>query len=220
MTRVAVMGGERRELVTPIGLRLIDGFTGKDPIGRVGVVVDREEPAGVWTELTDVKPVRSASGIIACPQLDRVADVAAAPARRYRLRVTAEFYRPFYDPMKNGVEFDGFAYSDENVPAGYAQQVAQLILLPSPAYPFPAHVAVLRGVVKFGSTPVADAVISEGGRETALADERGEFALPLRWVAPNAATPIDAEDRWTGRTGTIVILIPMALGVNQTITIT
>jgi len=219
MTQFAVISGERQELVTPIALRLIDGFTGGDPVGRVNVTIEVEAGPGVWRPL-EVKPVVSASGLIAFPQLDRVADVASAPARKYRLLVTADFYRPLYDPLKNAVEFDGFPYNDENVPSSYAKQVTQLILIPSPTYPFPSHVPVLRGVVQFGARPVPGAIVTEGPRETALSDDRGEFALPLRWVAPNTPTPIDAEDKATGRTGTILVMIPMALGINQTITIT
>ena len=147
--------------------------------------------------------------------------MVGVPPRHYRFRLVARLYRPFYGANSDGIEFDAFPYSDIEPPSVFATHLTDVVLTPSPAYPFPTHVPVLRGVVvDLAGDPVRDAVVSEGNRERVLTDERGEFALPLRWVADNVATPIDAEDQRTGRTGTIVIVLPGALGISQTMTVT
>ncbi|MGH9719392.1 MAG: hypothetical protein ACRD8O_04220 [Bryobacteraceae bacterium] len=211
---------ERVEMFTPIAFRLLDDFTGLAPIGSSQYFLDLSDGVGGWLPLTQ-QPRRSARGILAYPRLDRRLEVIGAPPRHYRFRLTADLYRPFYLANLDGIEFDSFPYNDVEPPAAFAAVTTDVVLTPAAQYPYPAHVPVLRGVVEDAAGErVRDVIVTEGIRERVLTDERGEFALPLRWVPENTPTPIDAEDQRTGRTGTIMIAIPAALGISQTITIT
>ena len=53
-----------------------------------------------------------------------------------------------------------------------------------------------------------------------LSDERGVFALPLRWPAPGSMVTVDALDHRTGLSGQITIDFPADLGEGHDITIT
>lgn len=219
MTAWRTEPAERRELFTPIALQLRDDFTGLAPQGPISTFVDLREGLATWRPQTH-QPVVTARGVLTYPQLDRRAEVVGVPPRRYRFRLAARFYRPFYGATADGIEFDAFAYNDVEPPPTFATQLTDVVLTPSVAYPFPTHVPVLRGVVHdLANAPVRDVVVSEGVRERVLTDERGEFALPLRWVVEGMLTPIDGEDLRTGRTGTILIVLPVALGITHTIII-
>ncbi|HMG72713.1 MAG TPA: hypothetical protein VK582_04370 [Pyrinomonadaceae bacterium] len=239
MTRWRDLPGERLETYSPVGLIPTDAFTTREPFGRIKVMLDIREANGVWRQ-TDVKEIRTASGVIAYPGLGRSATVFCQPARRYRLRVEAEFYLPLYtktaEGTLEGIEFDGFPYNDTYPPKNYPAQAAdfpdylksvlrKLWLVPAPNYPFPNHVRVLRGVVVESNTErsVAGAEVSWGNKEIALTDKRGAFGLPLRVKGIEHLTEeqkIDANDRQVPlRQGTIKIIIPKALGTNQRIPI-
>ena len=233
------MPGEGLEMYSPIGLIPTDFFTSKEPLGRIKVLVDIRESNNKWRQ-TDIKEVRTASGVIAFPGLGRSAVVFCQPPRRYRVRVEAEFYLPLYtktaDGTLEGIEFDGFAYNDALPPKNYPTQAAdfpaylesvlrKLWLVPAPNYAFPNHVRVLRGLVVDGNTrqPVRGAEVNWGNKETALTDEKGAFGLPLRVKEAKHLTEeqkIDANDRQTTpRQGMIKIIIPDALGTNKVIPI-
>jgi hypothetical protein len=79
---------------------------------------------------------------------------------------------------------------------------------------------VLRGaVIAAAQEPVADAEVMFSNVERVLADERGEFALPLRFTALNVSVVIDALHQRTGRHGSISVSLPAALRTSQTIAI-
>lgn len=204
-------------LYAAIGLRLIDDITGGAPFGRIQSLLDVSDGAGGWRE-TSIRAVVTPGGVLAYVALERKADPAAAPSRRYRVRVEADFYQPEYRRTTDGVEFDAYPYNDTNQPAQYPKEPQDLALLPAPGYPFPTHVPVLRGVVVDGATgaPVADAWVSDGLTEHALSDQSGAFGLPLRWTSAGVPTPIDATDR-LGRTGTIIVTLPGDLSHSNSI---
>lgn len=219
MTPYRVLAGETRLLFSPIGLRLVDEFTGAGPLGRVRAFLDRQDAAGDW-HVTHVRPVTTPGGVLTYPGLERRAQPVGLPARRYRVRIEADFYRSFYRAQLDGIEFDAFPYNDTNPPATVATMPQDELLLPSSEYPFPTHVRVLRGaVVDLGGTPVADVLVSQGGLERVLTDERGTYALPLRWAPEGVPLLVDAIDQRTGRTGARAITLPQDLGTNQEIII-
>ncbi|HEY9284395.1 MAG TPA: hypothetical protein VIP46_13145, partial [Pyrinomonadaceae bacterium] len=169
----------------------------------------------------------------------RARDVAASAARTYRVRLRAEFYLPLYVKTPggtlDGIEFECFPYNDANPPANYPKTPAEfpdylkavlkkVWLVPAPNYPFPDGVFVLRGAVVRAGTgePVAGAEVSWGNREKVLTAEKGAFGLPLRVTKKEHVTDpqkIDARDPRTSHEGTISIIVPQAVGTNQTITV-
>ncbi len=208
---------ERIFLYSPIGLRLVDDFTGEAPVGRVTAMLDLSDGAGGWRP-TEIRAVQTLSGFLAYPGLERRADAAGTP-RRYRIRLAAEFYRPAYPAPAEGFEFDAFPYND-GAPPAVAGELRGAPLLPTVNYPFPVHVPVLRGrVVDAAGEGVEGAEVACAHEERALCDGQGEFALPLRWVAPHTPVEIDAIDAATGRLGTIFVTLPASLSKSQTIAI-
>ena len=220
MNLYRVLAGETAVLYSPVGLRLLDEFTGDAPLGPVRAFLDRRLAPGVW-EPAALPAVTTPGGVITYPGLERRRLAAGSPARRYRVRLEADFYRPFYRRIDEGVEFDAFPYNDTNPPQIISSMPRDELLVPASAYPFPTHVRVLRGaVVDAAGAPVADVVVSQGGLERVLTDERGAYALPLRWAAEGVPLPVDATDLRTGRTGMRPVTLPQDLGKNQEITIT
>jgi hypothetical protein len=210
---------DRRELTTPIALRLQDEFSGDSPAGKVTLKLDVQD-GGNWRE-TDRAPSITASGIYTYPNLERRAAPIGLPPRRYRVRITADRYRPRYLRIIDAIEFDAWPGNDDVPPSTFATTVQSEALWPSANYPFPTHVPVLRGrVTDATGVPVPNVVVREGLRETVLTDERGEYALPLRWVPPAVPTVIDAEDLRTLRTDSQMVVLPASLGVSTNFIIT
>lgn len=208
---------ERRALYSPIGLRLVDEFTGNPPLGRVSAELDREVSPGVWQPI-DVEAVLTPSGIFTWPGLGRRWQPASAPTRRFRARVTAERYRPEYLQSADGLEFDAPPWDDDNPPSPITAGPIDLYLFPATAYEFPTWVRVLRGFVQDSSgAPVSNVVVNQTTVEFALTDERGTFSLPLRWATHGQV--IDAVDARTGRAGSHVLNLPADLQSSVTITI-
>lgn len=219
MSTWRILPGERAEMYSPIGLWLRDEFTEDAPLGRVQVQLDIRDLAGVW-RATDIRPVITPSGILTYPALGRRGEALNQPPRRYRVRIEAEFYRPLYNALADGVEFDAFPYNDTTPPQNAPNNAQDLLLLPASNYPFDLHIPILRGnVVDAAGDAVANVLVSQGGIERVLTDERGTFSLPLRWVQENVATPIDAVDQRTGRIGSIPIQLPGSLQQSQQIVI-
>jgi hypothetical protein len=241
MTRWRLLPGEPIELYSPVGLRLIDDFTGGPPVGWVRARLELHNGSGGW-QVTDIKARSTLSNILAYPGLERHADVVGQLPRRYRVQLEAEFYRPvyrmipagpvlgppYYRETADGIEFDAFPYNDAYPPTDYTVNQPQAITLqarevelaPAVNYPFPTHVRILRGnVVDASNEPVVDAEVRRGNIERVSSGEHGAFALPLRWTPKEASVSIDAIDHHTGRTGSITITLPQALGRSQTITV-
>ena len=208
---------EHVSLYSPAGLRLIDDFTGRAPLGRVGVRLDRQVSPGVWAP-TDIEGLLPSSSILCWPGLGRHGEPASAPTRRYRARVEAEHYRPGYLQSADGIEFDAPPWDDDNPPVPVTTGPQDVYLFPATAYGFPTHVRVLHGLVEdAGGGPVANVLVHQATAERTLSDERGAFTLPLRWAA--AGLVVDAVDVRTGRTGSHLLSLPADLQSNVTITI-
>jgi len=210
---------QRTQLYSPIGLRLVDDLTGGTPRGRIDVYLDARDAGGNWNT-TDIVAVKTSSGVVTYPGLERHANVTGLPSRHYRVRLKPEFYIPLYQRNSDGIEFDAFPYNDENPPSTMVTGTQDAVLTPAPNYEIEGHIPVLRGVVVDSTNnPVPNAMVTEGAKERVLTDSRGTFALPLRWVKQNVPTPVDAADERTGRTGTISIQLPDSLSKSQKIQI-
>lgn len=222
MSRIRLFPGETTRVYSFIGLQLIDDFTGDAPIGRVKALLDIRD-GNTWRP-TGIAPVLTASGALVYPKLGRVPNPAAQPDQRFRVRVEAEFYRPRYTAPAEGFEFVVRPHNDSNPPASVPLGMTKEILFPAANYPFPAEVPVLRGrVVALGpgglKLPVPGTRVSEDGRQTVLTDDRGEYALPVRWKKPGVAFPVDAAHPPTGRTGTVSVTLPGDIERSRDITI-
>jgi hypothetical protein len=219
------MTAERTFVLSPIGLLPVDDFTGGAPVGWLRAILDRFEDRD-WRP-TDLRAMLTPRGVLAYPGLERRANAAAA-AVRYRVRLEAEFYVPFYPPRRDGsdpgaFEFDARPYNEATQPAGQAPTPAPLVkalLLPAANYPFPPEVPVLRGVVLLAAShqPVARATVRRGNTERVLTNDRGEFGLPLRWtkLKPPVVLPFEAEFGNSGPKDTINVRLPDDLGKSQT----
>jgi hypothetical protein len=211
------LASERSALYSPIGLRLVDDFTGQLPVGRIGVQLDRQVAINVW-ELTDLAVVRTLSGVLTWPGLGREWEPASSPTRRFRARVRADQYRPAYLQSADGLEFDAPPWNDTNPPVPITTGPVDLYLFPSTAYGFPTWVRVLHGFVQDATgVPVANVLVQQATAERTLTDERGTFSLPLRWAASGQV--VDALDTRNGRSGSHVLNLPGDLQGSLTITV-
>lgn len=203
---------------SPVGLRLLDDLTNLPPFGNLQAILDIKDASGNWQQ-TSILPAMSSDAVLTYPGLERHAIVTGLPARDYRVRLIADYYIPYYRINTDGIVFTAYPFNDENPPAAFAKVPADTVLLPAKNYPFPPNVPVLRGVVVDATgKAVQDAAVTQGNTERVVTDEKGRFALPLRWVVPNTNTPIDASSR-SAQTGSITIQIPADLGKSQTISI-
>ncbi|WP_428268701.1 carboxypeptidase-like regulatory domain-containing protein [Haliangium sp.] len=206
--------------VSQVAVRLVDEFTGEAPIGPVGARLEAKDDAGQWHRADHARCVLTPSAVVVCPGLERHTRVATpVQPRRYRLVIEAKHYLPLYPSAgAGGLELDVYPNDDAHPPP-VPSAPQDLYLVPAPSYPFASQIRVLRGrVVDQGGVPVAGAFVREGSRERVLTDDRGEFGLPLRWPAQSATLSIDADDR-AGRTGSLPITLPAALGQGQTVVI-
>lgn len=219
MTIWQAIPGEQRQIYSPIGLRLIDDFTGLAPQGSVRASLDVRNANGEWRP-TGIGFTRTPSDVIIYPGLGRSANVALQPAFHYRVRLEAAFYRPEYLTLQDGIEFDAHPYDDDTPPAVMASLPDNTFLIPATNYPYPSHVRVVRGqVVDTVGDPVANVEITEGGGERVLSDERGTFSLPLRWPPFVSAVQIDAMDFRAGRSGQLNINLPADLASGHVVVI-
>jgi hypothetical protein len=211
------VGSEHIALYSPLGLRLVDDFTGRAPLGDVSARLDRQVSVGVW-EPTSIKAVLTPSSILTWPGLGRELEPVSAPTRRYRVRLEGALYRPAYLEALDGIEFDAPPWDDDNAPVPATTGPKDAYLLPAGSYGFPTWVRVLRGQVEdVSGGPVANVLVSQAGVERVLTDERGAFALPLRWATTGQV--VQASDARTGRNGSHVLNLPADLQSNVTITI-
>lgn len=217
--RWRVIDGARTATYGQLGLQPVDELTGGAPFGRIQATLYISDGIGGWS-LTDIKPATTSRGILAYPKLERRGVAAGQPARKYRVQLEAEFYRPVYRAQIDGLEFDVFPYNDAIAPQFASQQRAvEVKLAPATNYPFPSHVPVIRGLVTHVGIPVPDVEVAVSNVERVLTDERGAFSLPVRWKPNNAQFPIDAMNHRTGHSGTLQVKLPLALGKNQIINI-
>ena len=210
---------ERQHLYGAVGLRLVDLLTGAAPLGRVDPELD-VEVAGNWLPAA-ARILVTSTGIVTAPGLEKHAHPATVPVpRRYRIRLTAQLYRPLYRVTTDGFEFDAFAYDDSSPPPVYQRAATEVVLVPDAAYPFPAHLRVLHGsVADPAGAPVVDAIVTEAANDRAVTDERGVFALPLRTAPLGQPVAITATHVRSARTGSIQVTLPADLARSQTITV-
>jgi hypothetical protein len=212
-----VLGSEHSALYSPIGLRLVDDFTGRSPLGRLSARLDRQVSPGVWAATT-LEAILTPSNTFTWPGLGRASDPLSAPTRHYRARIAAEQYRAGYLQNADGVEFDAPPWNDTNRPNPMTGGPLDLYLFPAPIYAFPTWVRVLRGFVQDATgAPVVNVLVRQAAVERALTDERGTFALPLRWATTGQT--VDAIDVRTGRSGSHVLNLPADLQSSLTITV-
>jgi hypothetical protein len=207
-----------------VWFRLLDDFTSRAPIEQVTVRLDQQDGTG-WTPLDDVRATVTTGGMVAFPGLDR-RPAAGLPPRRFRVRIESEYYRPLYRQLASGVEFQTTPVDvDDPAPPPVLRQ--DLVLLPSVTYPYPAHVYTVRGEIRTqAGAPVEDVVVSNRVQigtamraELTLTDDRGAFALALRFVAAGKTARVTAIDRRTQRTGTVNVAVPGDLRRSQLVTI-
>jgi hypothetical protein len=223
MTFVAIRGATRRTF-SPIGIELVDdvltspvGPTSAPPIGAVRAFLDEDDGVGGFRPTT-AKPQITSQAIVTFPGVGRHPRPAVAPAITYRVRIEADVYRPLYLASAAGIQFVAQPWNDEE-PATVVPTFARAILLPAFHYQFPSYMPVLRGeVVDPAGDPVANALVVEGVNARALTDERGAFALPLRWTPSGVPISITATDQLL-RTGTITVTLPADLEHGQLIAI-
>jgi hypothetical protein len=219
MTTWVTVPVEMTRLYSPVGLRLLDELTNEPPLGAVQAILDILDANGNWRQ-TDVQAAVTPSGVVSYPGLERHAIVTGLPSQKYRVRLSADLYIPYYLTNADGIQFSAYPYNDDNPPAVIAKLAMDTPLLPAPNYPFASHIPVLRGaVVDTTGKPVPNAYVTQSNNERALTDQRGTFALPLRWLPANTPSPVDATDQRSGRTGTISIQLPSALNQSQKISI-
>ena len=95
----------------------------------------------------------------------------------YTVRVESEFYLPAEQTVDTTL-------------LNPKQPVAEIVLKPTPSYPFPGSATLLRGVVTNG-TPLADAKVSVTGKTmTTVTDKRGEFILFFTGIKKEAITVV------------------------------
>jgi hypothetical protein len=223
VTFVAIRGAARR-LFSPIGLELVDDFLTTPtslgpamPLGPITARLDVDDGAGNFVPI-DASHVITSQAVLTFPGIGRVPRPATATPTSYRVRIESPLYRPLYRATADGITFVAPPWNDDE-PAALTPTFGRAILLPAFNYQFPSYTPVLRGeVVDTAGDPVPDALVIEtttGAR--ALTDERGAFALALRWVPPGNAT-IDASDRF-GHTGSLTVVLPADLAHGQLIAI-
>ncbi len=205
---------ESTQLFSPIGLRLIDDLTGNSPIGRIQAILELQDAGGEWKD-TKIAPVITASGTVTYPGLERHADATGKLPKQFRVRLKPQFYLPLYQRDRDGLLCTAFPYDNSHHPQNIKQLPDDVILTPATNYPFEGQIPVARGmVVDAANASVPNAVVTQGAKERVLTDQRGCFALPLRWVKPNPALPIDAANERNGQQGTTNIQFPQDLSRN------
>jgi len=207
-------------LYSQIGLRLVDEFTGGPLAHPVEAHLSFQDAAGNWQRL-EVNPVPTPAGHLLYPGLGQSANAGVAPMVRHRVRIESDFYRPEYLRTADALEFDVHPYDDSTPPLVVPTLPTTVLLLPSPVYPFAGFMRTVRGrTLDSLGDPVPNVEVTLGTTERALSDERGVFALPLRWAAFTGGIVLDAIDHRTGRTDQISLTLPQDLLLGHAFTLT
>ena len=224
---------EHSALYAGLGVQLIDEFESVPaqgfevaPLGSTSIEVAIDDGSGVFRTI-DPLAVRTPSGVIWFPYLERYADARGRMPRTYRLRVSAQFYVPRYTYDADGLDVQIAPYDDSNPPTFVPTAPAKIGLLPSATYPFADVVPMLRGnVVDSAGDPVMNALVSwidaTLQTDSVLTDADGEFGLPLRRAPRDTPIDIHAErppPPVGGRSGDTVVRIPQDLSTFHTIQI-
>lgn len=193
--------GERIVMYSPVGFRLVDDFTTREPIGRVGATLELAMSPGHYVPV-DVTTRVTPSAIVVFPGLERRRDANLGTPRRYRIKLTAELYTPHYrgtvNGSKDGIDFNAYPYNDDVAPALDPQYI-EVALLPAVNYPYESQYPVIHGdVVDTADVPVAGVLVSHTAERT-YTDANGRYSLPIRFESTSA--DLLAEDLETGRHG-------------------
>jgi hypothetical protein len=222
VTRWALLAGERLVMRSPIGLRLVDEFTGRPPIGEVRAHLELQDAQGNY-QPTDIAGVLTPSAVVTYPGLGRRRSPLSAQPRRYRVSFEADLYYPLYSATPNGtpdgIVFVDQPYDDVVIPAA-APPLLDLALLPGPNYPFEGRYPVIRGVVRDAAgVRVKGARVWHGQKERVISGDKGAFSIGLRWVQAAQAQIFANDDQ--GHVGNVVVDVtdPNSRDVCQTITI-
>ena len=226
---------------SPLGLSLVDDFTGQPQIGYVNPTLLIEFPPGSGTYVrSEVTGLFTNSGILAYPNLGRRGRVPkpAEPARNYRVSIDAQYYTPLYPTGLNapGLDFSVPPYDNNTnfatVTPPLTPTIATLPLLPKANYPFTGNSLFLRGnVVTASNAPVIALVTvvepyddSGDTNQTRVAtDSSGDFQVPLRWGDAKTPTTVTATavDPVSGKSlsGQVTLTFPYSLPKSTTINI-
>lgn len=208
---------ERIFLYSPIGLRLIDDFTGEDPISAIEPTL-QIRVGNEWLHADESGSVFN--GIVAYPGLGRTTNPGNTGLHRYRVKLKANLYKPIYEAKFDAIEFNVHPYNDRHPPGTVQTNAHETLLLPRTSYPFPTHMRVLHGrVIDAGGRPMSNVTVREGQRERVLTETNGSFSLPIRQPAKNAVVAIQAIDQRTNRQTLKQVQLPDALATNLDITI-
>ena len=208
---------ERSYLYSPIGLRLLDDFTGNGPIAKVQSSLQMRR-GGDWVNTGVAANI--ANGVITYPGLGRTSNPGDQGSRRFRITLRSRIYKPIYDADSDGIEFVVHAYTDVVPPQNIVKHPLDALLLPTSSYPFPTYTRVLRGrVLNGGARPLLNITVREGQRERVLSERNGSFSLPIRRPALDAVVTIEAIDQRTNRRTLTQVQLPDALASNHDITI-
>lgn len=141
-----------------LALRLVDGFTGGGPIGRVIVTIGE----------TGLKAVTNPSGYHVFTNLPE--------GKSYDIHIHSELYFP------ENIDAVAIPRPDPKNP------VEQVTLKPRPAYPFPGNATLVRGVIVNPDPVAGATVTSSDSPQEARTDERGEFVLYFKGIKEKDVT--------------------------------
>jgi hypothetical protein len=215
----ALRSPEHSLLCSPIGLQVIDSFTNAAPLAPFRVRVDVQVGLA-WLE-TLLRPTHTPSGMLTLPGLGRRANPTVNSAQqRYRLRIESAEYIADYRRTTDGFGFLVPPYDDLNPPAIPNANVRILALHPSPNYPYEGSVRVVHGRVReTNRSPVRDAAVEFQGLDSAMTDERGEFAFGLRRAPASGQIVLDVHHDRSARSQSFTLQLPAALQGNQVLTL-
>lgn len=193
---------------------LVDDHTGGLPVTAAKVEIDITDGAGGWRPLHRA-PVVTELGTYVFPKLEKRGDARNAQPRKYRLRVTAPGYTPYYRFDREGVVIDVYPF-DDNLPPQVPPFRPEIIpLYPAADYPFGASAPVIYGtVLDATSAPVPYALV-ECNSDRVLTNAAGAFVLPMG-RSPATLVLVDASDS-NGNAATIPVSVPHGLGQHYTI---
>lgn len=193
---------------------LVDDHTGNLPVTSPTVAIDVSDGAGGWRALA-MKPVVTNLGTYVFPRLEKRGDARNVQPRKYRLRVSAPGYTPYYLFDRDGVVIDVYPYDDTLAPTVPPFRPEIIPLYPAAAYPFETSALIYGKAVDSSNAPVPFALVSCHG-DRVLTDEDGAFVLPLG-RSPTGQVLVDASDR-NGNTATpLPVSVPQGLGQHYTI---